>query len=477
MQPRIHAYRPPAPPVEEGELRADSFDNNDGESALVRAGRRGRLKSNRLLSEMELLHLYIYAQPLANAIDIVPSAAMKRAPVFKLNADDLPEEMAEEIAKLGAELLHWALPVIREAVHLARLYGWSIIPIFTSETTDYSTQPDFDMASGVINDIRAVAGGACVDVTVREYQSDAYSRGYGTPLLYQMSPDGKIIHADRTILLTGLKDRRALKGGTYRLGYSVLEPLVKAWGDYEQSLDSLLKILSSKSIEIFMVPNLKEILLNPVKLQKYLRGLQSCRRAINGYLIDSEGDFKLGERSLTGTNDALSQFLEQLSMQANLPDTLLFGVSPAGLTSGSYETGVLDNLTSAYQLGELEPIYRQLLDIMFRLAGMPDVKYELVFAAPSVENKVELAQAEQYKADAAMKIANALTAMVTEGFMKREVAASIFASAIDGVNPNVDMAAIGTGDTSLLGEKKEPEEPTEPGEPADTPEPSGELDE
>jgi phage-related protein (TIGR01555 family) len=453
MYPKIHPYRSPETLTTEGDLRADSFDGYS-DHPLAQAGRRGGFRSKGLLSELELLQLYIYAQPLANAIDVVPNAAMKRPPAFRLKSgQSIADEIAGEVTHMGAELLLWALPVIREAVHLARLYGWAIVPIFTSETLDYSTQPNFS-AGGTITDIRAVAGGACLDATVREYQSDAYSRGYGTPLLYQISPDGRTIHADRVILLTGLKDRRALKSGTYKLGYSLLEPLVKAWADYEQSLDSLLKILASKSIEVFMVPNLKEILLNPTKLQKYLRGLQSCRRAINGYLIDSQGDFKLEDRSLTGTNDALAQFLEQISMQANLPDTLLFGVSPAGLTSGTYETNVLDNLTSAYQLGELEPIYRQLLDTTFVLAGLKGLEYELTFTSPSVENKVESAQAEQYKADAAMKLANALTSMVNEGFMKPEVAASVFASAIDGVSPNVDMTAIGAGDANLLGVNK-----------------------
>jgi phage-related protein (TIGR01555 family) len=408
---------------------------------------------------MELLQLYVYAQPLANAIDIVPQAATKKIPKIKItnHSSDFPVEPAELI-KLANDLMQWALPVIREAIHFARLYGWSIIPMFTSETTDYSRQPEYQDSFAWITDLRAVAGGACQDATVIEYHSDPFSRNYGRPLKFNIAPYLDRVHADRCILITGIKDQRPLKSGIYRVGYSLLEPLVKAWDEYETAMGSLLKILDSKSIEVFMVPNLKEILLNPRKLQAFLTGLKACKKAIGGYLIDSMGSYAYVDRSLTGVNDAMSQFLQKISMQANLPDTLLFGISPAGLTSGSYETNVLDNLTATYQQTELEPIYRKLLDTFFSMMGLGCTQYELAFGSPSVESKAELAQAERDKADGLNKLAGALQMMVSEGFMKREVAASVFAHAIDGVNPNVEMSAIDKGDESLLGEPKESKE-------------------
>jgi phage-related protein (TIGR01555 family) len=448
----IHPYKKSASEIELFELKADSYEL--AVPPLTQYAQRGGFKGGRLLGEMELLQLYVYAQPLANAIDIVPQAATKKIPKIKITSKN-PDTPADLVA-IASDLMQWALPVIREAIHFARLYGWSIIPIFTTETTDYSRQPQYKESFGWITDLRAVAGGACQDATVLEYHSEYYTRNYGRPLKYNIAPYLDTIHADRCILITGIKDQRPLKGGIYRIGYSLLEPLVRAWDEYEVAMGSLLKILDSKSIEVFMVPNLKEILLNPRKLQSFLTGLKACKKAIGGYLIDSAGSYAHVDRSLTGVNDAMSQFLQKISMQANLPDTILFGISPAGLTSGSYETSVLDNLTATYQQTELEPIYRQLLDTFFSMMGLGCTQYELSFSSPSVESKAELAQVERDKADGLNKLASALQMMVGEGFMKPEVAASVFAHAIDGVNPNVEMSAIDKGDKSLLGEKEEP---------------------
>jgi hypothetical protein len=449
MNPKIHPYKKTSPLETEvlPDIREDSISELESFANMQRSRTIGR---NTLLSEIDLLRLYVYAQPLANALDIVPVAATKSAPRVKIL--DQPE-MTEELEEIANRMLRWALPVVREAIHLARLYGWAIIPIFTTETIDYTQKPSYVEGGGIVNDIRAVAGGVTQDATVVSANADTFSRNYGKPLSYRINPMLAEIHADRCILLTGIKDCRPIGQGGFRIGYSLLEPLAQPWLDYEKGMGSLLKILEAKSIEVFMIPNLKEILLNPKKLRLFLNGLKTCKTAINGYLIDSLGDFKLGDRSLTGINDAMSQLLKKISMQANLPDTLLFGISPDGLTSGSYESKVLDDLTATYQASELEGIYRQLLDTMFALLGKTELTYELIFKAPGLEDKVDVAQAERDKAESTLKVASALAAMVNEGLMKAEVAASIFAHAIDGVNPNVSMASIGDGDKTLLGKK------------------------
>jgi phage-related protein (TIGR01555 family) len=412
-----------------------------------------------LLNQEQLLHYYIYAQPCANAVDVVPNNALKDVPVIvPKNPDVDPELMA-----LAIDFMKSSLPVVRLAAHLSRLYGWAIIPIFT-EGDDMEAPPNYD-AGGIIKDIRAIPGGMSFDASVHSYWDDPHSRRYGDPMLYRIPPN-ILIHADRCILMKGLPDNRPLKQrGGYALGYSVIEPMAQAWDDYLSAICANRKILDDKSIDVIKIPNFRQILKNPKELKAVIDALRVCRREMGGYVLDAEADFIVADRSLTGINDAMSQFMTQISMQANLTDTIVFGISPAGLTSGSYETGVLEKLTSNYQQSELVPVWRKLLDTLFTLQGQADFRYELKFPSSIETTELEQSEIDSAKAKAFNDLSTALATLVNLKIMKEEVAAAIANNAIDGITEKVVMSSIGEGDEDLL--------PEEADEPASEPYPVG----
>jgi phage-related protein (TIGR01555 family) len=413
---------------------------------------------NPQLNQMELLSYYIYSQPCANAVDVVPENSLKIAPRIV----PLEEGICPDLLKFAAEFLKSCLPVVRLCAHHSRLYGWAIIPIFTDEY-DLSLAPNYQ-PGGVITDIRSIPGGVTMDATVCDYWDDPRSRNYGEPLHFRITP-GEIVHADRCILMKGLPDHRPLKmRAGYALGYSVIEPIAQAWQDYLAGICSNRKILDSKSIDVIKIANFKQILKSPRELKAVIAAIKTCREQLGGLILDIDGDYQVADRSLTGINDAMGQFMTQISMQANLSDTIVFGISPAGLTSGSYETGVLNKLTSNYQQSQLVPVWSKLLDTLFTLQGMPGLKYELKFPSSIEVSEAESAEINQAKAKSYVDLSTALATLVELNLMTREVAASIAAKAIDGINENIVMSTIGDGDPSLLPEEEEVEspEPTDP---------------
>lgn len=396
------------------------------------------------LNQVQLLYYYIYAQPCANAVDIVPSNALKTVPTI------IPKDegACPELLALASEFLENCLPVVRVAAHLSRLYGWAIIPIFT-EGDDMQSAPNYS-PGGIIEDIRAIPGGMSFDATVANYWDDPHSRHYGDPLHFRIPP-GEMIHAERCILMKGLPDNRPLKQrGSYSLGYSVIEPMAQPWEDYLSAICSNRKILNDKSIDIIKIPNFKQILKNPRALKEVIAALKICRQEMGGYVLDSEGDYQVADRSLTGINDAMSQFMTQLSMQGNLTDTIIFGISPAGLTSGSYETSVLEKLTSNYQQSELTPVWRKLLDTLFALQGEPNFRYDLKFGSSMEVSEMEQSQIDEAKAKSYNDLATALATLVGLGVMSKEIAASIANKAIDNISEKIVMSSIKEGDASLL---------------------------
>jgi uncharacterized protein len=415
------------------------------------AGRHGLVQPR--LDQVQLLNYYIYSQPCANAVDIVPDNSLKVAPTIV----PLDENTCPELMKLAADFLNHCLPVVRLCAHHSRLYGWAVMPIFV-EGEDMEVAPDYK-AGGVIKDVRAIPGGMSFDATVYSYWDDPESRYYGEPLHFRIPPAGSV-HADRCILMKGLPDNRPLKmRGGYSLGYSVIEPMAQAWDDYLSGMCSNRKILESKSIDVIKIPNFRQILRNPRELKAVIAAIKVCRAELGGLILDSEGDYEVADRSLTGINDAMGQFMTQISMQANLSDTIVFGISPAGLTSGSYETGVLNKLTSNYQQKELVPVWSKLLDTLFALQGEEGLKYKLVFPSSIEITEAEQSEIDSSKAKAYSDLSSAIATLVGLNIMTKEVAASVMNKSIDGINANVVMSTIGDGDPNLLPEEEEEVEP------------------
>jgi hypothetical protein len=421
------------------------------------------------LDQQQLLYYYIYSQPIANAIDVVPTNSLKSAPIISALEDGGKDD---DLIEMVQDVLTNMLPIIRHCAHLARLYGWAIMPMFTEEL-DLSTPPDYSRG-GIISDVRAVAGGMSFDASVTRYWDDPRSRYYGEPMVFRIPP-GEEIHADRCVLMKGLADNRPLKNkGQYGLGYSLIEPMAPAWENYLSAICANLKILEDKSIDVIKIPNFRQILRKPKELAAVMAALRKCRKEMGGYILDSEGDYQVTDRSLTGINDAMSQVLTFISMQANLSDTLLFGISPAGLTSGSYETGVLNKLTSIYQQSELTPVFQKIIDTLFELNGRSDLKYKLTFPSSFETTELEQSEIDSSKSKGFSDLSSGLATLVAAGLMTDEVAASIAHHAVDGINGNVIMSQIGEGDASLLPEEEEPLElePLAPGlSPITDPEP------
>jgi hypothetical protein len=413
------------------ELKSDSYAGGTWGGGVPKSQGHLKIRSGLvpLLSEEEIVRLYTSAQPIANAIDTVPTEALKRRPEISIeNKNRLDPALLKELTDTAHELLVFAMPVVRDCAILAREFGWAIIKLVTDDTTDFSTPAGYRQGVSYI-DFRAIGGGACRDTMVHTYQNDPNRRDFGMPLQYHAVPADEYLHHSRVILMQGIKDLRPLKNRSYQLGYSLLEPLAGAWYDYQDAVNSVLKMLEDKSLEVFYIEGFKEMMLKPGGVQRTVNALAYCRKMFGGYVLDSTSKMELLDRTLTGIADTLEIFLTQLSMQANLPDTLLFGRSPSGQTSGEYEKAVLEQLTTIWQTLELEPVYRKILDVFFIFIGLPGINYEINFPKPEAAEK-DSAQSEKDRADSIKSFSEALEVLVRSGLISPEIAAELAEAAV-----------------------------------------------
>jgi hypothetical protein len=256
-----------------------------------------------------------------------------------------------------------------------------------------------------------------------------------------------------------------------KIGVSVIEPMAKGWNDYQRALDSTGKILSDKSVEVISIENFREILLKPVALRKTLEALKTCRKQLGGYVIGTTDEVEFLDRALAGIKECVELFMVQLSMQADLPQTVLFGTSPSGLTSGSYETEILDKLTSIYFSTDIEPFLSRAIDILLFTMGVSS-EYELIYQSPRETTEITEAEILREKSTAAKALAESLSQLVTQRLLSAETAQRLTAimlnDAVEGANILPEEASkIGKVDPSdaQAGQNRadiEPEEDSKP---------------
>jgi phage-related protein (TIGR01555 family) len=370
------------------------------------------------LTALEIDALYVRSQPVANAIDVVVNDGLKYVP--KIIIKSKKKVPSTKVLAQADRLLNFALPVVRQGAHLARKYGWAVIKFAIDDGACPKTpfNPSKAMA---FTDFRAVAGGVSLDASVCLYCDDPDNRDYGQPLTYNISPNMEV-HASRVALMRGLREHRPLRSGAYELGYSVAEPVKKAWDDYQRAIGSIDRLLDSKSLEVFGIENFKEILRRTGSLQATINALKMCREQLGGYLVDKTTDFQLVDRSLAGIADAMEAFIGQMSCQANLPDTIIMGVSPAGQTSGEYEKAILQKLTSIWQCLEAEPVFRQILDNYFAMQGHMGLEYELEFSSTVENTEAEKAEISKNEARGAKDLIEAIDILKATGLITAETA-------------------------------------------------------
>ena len=171
------------------------------------------------------------------------------------------------------------------------------------------------------------------------------------------------------------------------------------------------KLLERSVQAIYSMKNLAQLLATDDGENQVLKRLQvidMARGLLNSIAIDSEGesyDFKVAQFS--GVRDVIDASCNMLSSLTNIPQTLLFGRSPAGMNStGESDLENWYNFVERIQKLMLKPNLRNLLDVTFR-AGVAsgdiaeEPTYKLKFNPLWSLSETEQAAVDQTKAQTA----------------------------------------------------------------------------
>ena len=189
--------------------------------------------------------------------------------------------------------------------------------------------------------------------------------------------------------------------------------------------------LMERSVQaIYKMKNLAQLLATDDGEDKVLQRLQvidMARGILNSIAIDNDGeDYRFENFSTTGVKDIIDSTCNMLSAVTNIPQTVLFGRSPAGENStGKSDLENYYNMVENIQKQNMKVNARTVIDLILRqgvyegrIAEAP--KYKVKFAALWSMSDTEQADVAQKRAQVEQTKAQTIAAYLEQGVLDPE---------------------------------------------------------
>lgn len=344
-----------------------------------------------IVPDMDLTDQYIGNGLFAKIIDAPAEEAVKHGYDFKLNDPDIEEFLSDELDRLDWE------ETAATAIKWARLYGGAIIVMLVDDGCDLDEPLDWDNVEE-IEELRVYERAIVKPdlVSLYSYNPEKIkSRGskFQRPEFYTVNSQfGQFrVHESRCLVFQNGKLPEKGIYSTY-LFFGIPEFLRIQTALRETIVTHSLgpKLLERCVQAIYKMHDLSNLLNTDEGEETVLRRLEVidlARSILNTLVIDNEGeDYDFKSMSLAGVKDIVDSTCNMLSAVTNIPQTILFGRSPAGENS----TGVSDmenyyNYVNKIQKMMLKKNMRILLDLIFEcgrkngeIQKIPNYKVEFV---------------------------------------------------------------------------------------------------
>lgn len=334
--------------------------------------------------DTELTYFYEGNGMFAKIIDAPAEEAIKHG--FELK--DISNDDVEQFYKTALDDLDWEETFI-DCVRWTRLFGGCIAVMLINDGRDLTEPVDW-MHIESIDDIRVYDRSIVQADEASLYTTDSYRNPFadrgsklGMPEFYYVySMYGTFkVHESRCLVFQNGKLPERTTSTIYRLwGIPEYVRLHRAIRDAEVAHGSAVKLLDRAIQAVYSMKGLSAELATEGGESRVLKRLQTidlARGLLNTITVDGDGeDYSFRQFSFTGVAEVIETTCNYLSALTNIPQTILFGRSPAGMNA----TGQ----------GDLENWYNYVERIQKRMIKS-NLKYllQLIFAAGIVTGDIE----------------------------------------------------------------------------------------
>lgn len=378
-----------------------------------------------VIPDMQLTGLYEGNGLFSKIIDTPAEEALKHGFDLNLKSDELNAFVEDALDDLEWE------EKAATAIKWARLYGGALIVMLIDDGRGLEEPVDWEHIRS-IDELRVYERSIVQPDYASLYQQDYGGKGvgnrvskFGQPEYYYVSSiyGSFKVHESRCLVFRNGVLPEQTSNATYLFwGMPEYVRIRRALRETVTAHTDSVKLLERSVQAIYSMKGLASLLTTDDGENQVLKRLQlvdTSRGLLNSIAIDSEGeqyDFKTFQFS--GVKDVIDATCNMLSALTNIPQTILFGRSPAGMNA----TGDSD-FESYYKFVEkiqrlmLKRNLRTLLDVVFRagiasgdVAEEPD--YKLEFKPLWSLSDTEQATVDQTKAQTALVKAQTAQAYV-----------------------------------------------------------------
>ena len=378
-----------------------------------------------VIPDMQLTGLYEGNGLFSKIIDTPAEEALKHGFDLNLKSDELNAFVEDALDDLEWE------EKAATAIKWARLYGGALIVMLIDDGRGLEEPVDWEHISS-IDELRVYERSVVQPDYASLYQQDYGGKGvgnrvskFGQPEYYYVSSiyGSFKVHESRCLVFRNGVLPEQTSNATYLFwGMPEYVRIRRALRETVTAHTDSVKLLERSVQAIYSMKGLASLLTTDDGENQVLKRLQlvdTSRGLLNSIAIDSEGeqyDFKTFQFS--GVKDVIDATCNMLSALTNIPQTILFGRSPAGMNAtGDSDFESYYNFVEKIQRLMLKRNLRTLLDVVFRagiasgdVAEEPD--YKLEFKPLWSLSDTEQATVDQTKAQTALVKAQTAQAYV-----------------------------------------------------------------
>ena len=295
---------------------------------------------------------------------------------------------------------------VKNALISARLYGGAAL--YASDGLG-----EAQAIQGPIHGLRVLPK-ACLTAS-KERDEDLSSPRYGDPLWFDMAVSGGKtlkIHPSRLALFHGLAQPSGAQEDLF-WGKSVLGPVMDPLKALDAALHNASALFHKAVVDTIKSPGLSEALKRPegeAAIRKRLETFKIGMSIHNLAVLDGEESLDRPAVRFDGQDRMMQEFAQAVAAAADIPMTRLFGRSPSGMNaSGQSDLRNYYDRIRAMQELEMAPALINFDRLIVREAvgeAPPTPAYGWRPLWQSTQDEV---------AETALKLSNALSAMVREG--------------------------------------------------------------
>lgn len=347
-------------------LRLDTWvDSIRGYGGIKDPTKFGRIRDFTRLTVYELEAMYHGEDLPAKIVDALPEEAFR--PGFCTNSEELDKHLER-----------WSAPQkLLQADVWGRLYGLGGIILGVDEKWGPPDTPldVSQLGPGDLCSLEVVDG---IDLAVGERYFNRSKASYGKVRTYRVNGtsemSGQEIHETRLILFGGARTSERQRLMNQGRDLSVLQKPADILRDVEMSWRSVLNVLQDMSQAVFKIKGLVDMITEGHKneLQDRMEVVNMARSVARAVLVDSDSESfeHVGAQNITGIDGLLVRLFQRLAAAADMPLTILMGVSPAGLNATGESDLRIWYAQAAKHQKQITPQVRKLIRIIARTSTL-----------------------------------------------------------------------------------------------------------